>query len=435
MRNAARTLVFALLFAGLLGALVTGAAVYVRLMYLALSVLALSGVWAFTALSGVSLTRRARSLRANVGDVFEEYYELENRSRFFQLWIEVTNLSPLPGASGSRLLTGVGGREKRVYTARTWLTQRGAFPLGPTRIASGDPFGLFRRWRVFPARQSLLVLPKIIPLANFSVRAGALPGGRVIREKSPDVTPHAAGVREYARGDSLKRIHWPSTARRGVFMVKEFERDPQEQIWLFLDVQHNVHYALPHQPPVSTDWLFARHPEIPLPPATLEYGVSICASLAHYLLAQRHAVGFVSAGQVLTAIPPERGPRQEIKILETLAFVRADGHLPLAGLIGAQLPKIAAGSSVILVTPGVGPDLPVAVRALQRRGLHPLVILLDVESFGGPQNSHLAQSIQALGAPVCRIARDEDLAVALGSFANHFVVKETQLWKQPEYTR
>lgn len=434
MRHTGRTLILALLIAGLLGSMVTGAAIYSRLVYLAVTVLVVSGVWALTALNGVSVTRRARSLRASVGDYFEEYYELENRSRLIRLWLEIANHSPVPGAAGSRLLTNVGRREKRAYTARTWLTRRGAFPLGPTVVSSGDPLGLFRRSRSFPARDSLLVLPKIIPLTHFPVVAGLLPGGRAIRQKSPHVTPHAAGVREYATGDPLKRIHWPSTARRNALMVKEFERDPQEQVWIFLDVQRTVHYEQPYQPPPVADWIFNRRPEISLPPDTLEYGVSISASLAHYFLNQRRAVGFVSAGQVLTVLQAERSQRQEIKILETLAFVKADGHMPLAGVVDAQLMQIASGSSVMLITSSSRADVLLAVRNLQRRSLHPLLILLDSQSFGGPSNGTLAQSIQSLGAPVCRVACGDDLSVVLGAFAARFTPKETQLWNQPSYT-
>ncbi|MEJ5225119.1 MAG: DUF58 domain-containing protein, partial [Anaerolineales bacterium] len=241
------------------------------------------------------------------------------------------------------------------------------------------------------------------------------------------------GVREYATGDPLKRIHWPSTARRSALMVKEFERDPQEQVWIFLDVQRTVHYEQPYQPPLIADWIVSRRPEISLPPSTLEYGVSISASLAHYFLNQRRAVGFVSAGQVLTVIQPERSQRQEIKILETLAFVKGDGSMPLAGVVDAQLMQIASGSSIMLITPSVRADVLLAVRSLQRRSLHPLVILLDAQSFGGPSNEGLAQSIQALGVPVCHVACGDDLAAVLGAFAGRYTPKETQLWRHPSF--
>jgi uncharacterized protein (DUF58 family) len=54
------------------------------------------------------------------------------------------------------------------------------------------------------------------------------------------VTTNVAGVREYAPGDSFNRIHWPSTARAGRLIVKEFELDPTADIWLFLDMQREV---------------------------------------------------------------------------------------------------------------------------------------------------------------------------------------------------
>jgi hypothetical protein len=42
---------------------------------------------------------------------------------------------------------------------------------------------------------------------------GILPGGHALREKTLEVTPYAAGVREYVPGDPLKRIHWPSSEK------------------------------------------------------------------------------------------------------------------------------------------------------------------------------------------------------------------------------
>ena len=38
----------------------------------------------------------------------------------------------------------------------------------------------------------------------------------------------------------MRRIHWPTTARRGQLIVKEFEQDPQAEVWIFLDAQQRV---------------------------------------------------------------------------------------------------------------------------------------------------------------------------------------------------
>ncbi len=127
------------------------------------------------------------------------------------------------------------------------------------------------------------------PIASFLSPPGLLPGGQVIRRKSMDITPHAAGVREYVTGDPMKRIHWPTSARRGQLMVKEFEQDPQAEVWLFLDAQQKVQahksFVTPEIP--LENLLFSRRPKLTLPPSTLEYEISIAASLAHYFIEQK----------------------------------------------------------------------------------------------------------------------------------------------------
>jgi uncharacterized protein (DUF58 family) len=432
--KAGRTLVLILILVGAGGLVVNGAVIYTRLLYL--GILLGLGSWFWTHALGRSLKmqRSARVHRASVGDIFEERFDIFNGSRLFAPWIEVANESALPFSSGSRLLTLVNGRQKRNYLARTWLTRRGAFPLGPTRLSAGDPFGLFRWSRQILPAQTLVILPMTFEIRSFIFPPGLLPGGQVIRRKSPDITPHASGVREYTHGDAMKRIHWPTSIRRDHLMVKEFEQDPQAEVWLFLDSQRNVHVEKPHvqdQMPVE-NMLFGRRPKFQLPPSTLEYSISIIASLAHYFLSQRRAVGYVSAGQAFTVHPAERSDRQESKILETLAFVQANGELSIAALVAAQASQLPQGSSAIIVTPSVRGDLIAAVEDLQRRHLRPVVVLLDVSSFnGGPGTEKLARSLRERRVPVCVISCNADLAQALSEFSSDFMSKDLRSWQKP----
>ena len=266
---------------GLVGWAVTGMSIYARLVYLGIIIIVGAGIWAILSMLGMQFQRTTRSFRASMGEVLEENFEVNKQSWPGTAWLEIINNSPLPLAAGSRLLTRLGVRQRRFYSARTLLTQRGEYPLGPTTLTSGDLFGLFTFRRIIPASGSLIVLPKVFPISTFPPPPGLLPGGKRIRQRSLDITPHAAGVREYVIGDPLKRIHWPSTARRDRFMVKEFEQDPQSELWIFLDAQRYVQAELPYEPPKARDnWIFTRRPEIHLPPSTLEYGVSLAASLA-----------------------------------------------------------------------------------------------------------------------------------------------------------
>jgi uncharacterized protein (DUF58 family) len=344
-----------------------------------------------------------------------------NSSIFPSPWAEVVNESRLPGAAGSRLLTRIGGRRAVPYIARTWLTRRGRFLLGPTSVVSGDPFGLFHASRRFPAQESLVVLPTIYDILAFPAAPGLLPGGQAIRRKTSEVTPHAAGVREYAPGDPLKSIHWPTTARRGKMMVKEFEQDPQAEIWIFLDIENGVHSAKPYNPPTFEpgELLYGRPRILSLPPSTLEYAISIAASLSRYFIEQKRAVGLVAAGRIPTVIPAERSDRQEGKILETLAYLEDEGSLSLAALVAVQARQLSIGSSAILITANVRTELLAAAADLPRRGLHPVVVLLDPETFGGPRGAdQLIKSLAAHGVPVCRVCCDDDLSKTLSAFAS-----------------
>ena len=282
-----RLLVALLVITGLVGSVITGAAFYTRLLVVGLILVAGAWIWISVVARSIRLVRTPDFYRASVGDIFKEQYEISNTSRLPGLWVEVYNEMALPTAAGSRLLTRVRAREKQTYVARTWLTRRGGFPLGPTTLRVSDPLGLFHAERHFPAERTLVILPMVFPIQSFLSPAGLVSGGAVIRRKTTDITPHAAGVREYVTGDPMKRIHWPTSARRGSLMVKEFEQDPQAEVWLFLDAQDVVHYEVAHRVKeqaadvmmLKVDaFLFSKKPEFHLPPSSLEYAVTIAAS-------------------------------------------------------------------------------------------------------------------------------------------------------------
>jgi uncharacterized protein (DUF58 family) len=432
--RAGRILIACLILTGLVGGFVSGSAIYSRLVYLGL--LLLVGAWIWTQLIGKNLQvhRNARILRASLGDIFLEHFEITNMGRLVAPWVEVVNESPMPFASGSRLLTLVGSHQNRSYLARTWLIHRGTYPLGPSRLSSGDPFGLFRVSKLIPSKQSLTVLPLVFEIQSFLSPPGLLPGGQVIRRRAIDMTPHAAGVREYLPGDPFKRIHWPTSIRRSQLMVKEFDQDPQAEVWLILDAQENVHSEKPYQMaelPVET-MLLGRRPKFYLPPSTLEYAISIAASLAHYFIHQRRSVGLVTAGKTYTVIPAERSDRQESKIIETLAFIEAHGKLSIAGLVSAQVAQLPKGSSAILITPSIGDELLVAAEELQQHNLRPVVILLAADTFGGMKGSQkLVDKFRERRIPLCLISCGDNIGNVLSGFSSPYVSKDISIWQRP----
>lgn len=415
--STALRVILVLLAISLLAGAMTGQALYYRLSYLWGLLLIISWLMSYMALRGIQVERTARALRSQVGQIFEERFEIENPGRFPRLWIEVRDESNLPGTRGSHVLTLIGGRENRTYLARTRLVERGVFSLGPTELVSGDLFGLFPVTRNFPGEETLLVYPMLFDVQDFPAPAGLLPGGEALRRRTTQITSNAAGVREYEPGDPLNRIHWLSTARRNRIMVKEFELDPLAEVWIFVDASRSANLAEEYEPPqFDPQDMWRRQFNFELPPVTIEYSVSVAASLSRYYLQRGRAVGLVSAGHSLQILPSDRGGRQLGKILESLAVLRADGSLSLQGLIEAQARHLPRGSTVVLITPSTAEGVVNTTDYLMRRGLRPIVISLDPETFGGYfNNQRVVSSLKALKVPVYSIDKGDDLTEALAT--------------------
>ena len=384
-----------------------------RVIYLAVALVVISWAWAFFSTRGLSFKRVARGFRQQLGEVLEERFEVGNKFGLARVWLEIRDQSNLPGANGSRVFSWLGRREIRTFTSYTLLTQRGEYNLGPTVLSSGDPFGLFAFQKTFQNPGSILVMPYFVDISVFPFPPGLLTGGRAIRRKTQETTPQSAGVREFVWGDPTNRIHWPTTARKDKLMVKEFDEDPQADVWIFMDSQKDAHYIAPEAavaPKVDKFWLWKRKFKFTLPANTFEYSASVSASVANYFVKQGQAVAFASFGQMYVALPAERGDRQISKILETLAFIRPEGNLPLLGLINAQISNITRGSVVVMVSSANDTTISEAAEALVQHKIKPVVILIDRSSFGANEDSEgLATALIHKKIPVAIIHKGDEL--------------------------
>lgn len=390
--------------------------IFIRLAVLSGLFLIINWFWTYISVRKLSITRNQRLLRYQVGNVFEEEFELINPVRYSRLWIEVVDLSNLPGKSGSKVLSGIGGKKNRYYNSRNILTKRGSFILGPTLLRSGDPFGMFLSEKLIPSENQLIVLPYIENINRFIEPPGFIQGGRAIRQKSLEATSFASGVREYQPGDPLNRIHWKSSARRDKFMVKEFDQDPQGDIWIIIDgdAESNFHELfVPDVQFADTFWALKKKTAFKLPKSTFEYAISISASLASYYIEAEKAVGIACADSVMTVIPTEKGSRQLGKILETMAFFEGRGRMPINEVIESLSTQIARGSTVAFVTPAKPANIQLCLEILLRRKLKPIVIQINRETFEA--DSETPNELEFSNFPGVKIKYGDSISAALES--------------------
>lgn len=401
----------------LLFALNTGREWAYNLVYFITGVILVALWWAWANLRGLSLRRGSRIQRSQVGRYFEESLELTNRSRWPKLWVEVDDSSDLPGHQVSRVVNSLGSRATSRWQVRTLCQQRGRFTLGPVILTSGDPLGIFRFTRPVTETASLVVAPATIPVPGFMPPTGYLPGGEAMYRRTPYITASVSGVRDYAPGDSFNRIHWPSTARTGRLISKEFELDPQADLWIFLDMERNVQAESPWTPPTPGPLAWAaRRSEtrIELPPSTVEYGVTIAASLARHFLEKDRQVGFLAYARQREFIQPDRGERQLTRLLEVLAVLQADGAVPLAQMLVSDGAHLARHTTLIVITPSTDTKWITALRSLRARGVQGIGVFLAAKTFGpAPDWAGTVADLQASGLPAYLVKRGDDLQMAL----------------------
>ena len=412
------------LLISLLGAWVlafnSGNALAYGLSYLVSGILAFSWLWAQNGVRRLAVRRVTRTRRSQVGQFAEEQMEIANRGFWPKLWLEVDDDSTLPWHTVSRVVSSLGRNGVHRWQVRTLCTQRGRFRLGPLRLRSGDPLGIFTVQRNLPATSYIVVYPLTVDLPAFEPTMSDLAGGEARHRRTYQMTTNAAGVRDYVPGDSLNRIHWPTTARVRRLMTKEFELDPTADVWIYLDLFRGAEVAMPWVAQPPEPGMFAMHSvkrqrsQFELPPSTTEYAVMATASLARYFVQRNRAVGMSSRGRSREFLQADRGERQLNKILEALAVVEAVGDLPFAQLIATDGVRLNRNDTVLAVSSDPNPEWAAALQHLQRRGVNSIAVLLDGSTFGGTDDYAKVQAeMEMTGIPLYIVRRGDALEEAL----------------------
>ena len=112
---------------------------------------------------------------------------------------------------------------------------RGRYEFEGSVAVIEDPFGLERVEQPLESPGALLVYPRLVELDRLFSEAGTRShdGRRLLLRRPSGFDLHS--VREYEHGDSLRKVHWRSTARRAQLMVKELEDAPRDEVAVVLD--------------------------------------------------------------------------------------------------------------------------------------------------------------------------------------------------------
>lgn len=348
-------------------AYITGIRLAYSLFYAFILLFVVSYLWSRLSADNLVVERSSPEGQYQVGDAFEEHFTIENRSWIPLPLIELTDYSNLPGYNPGRVFS-LKGRRSRRWTSRGRFKQRGLFTFGPVDLRYGDPFGLFTRTLRVPGSRSVVVYPVVRPVGALDALAPSTAGDEQPRGRVLDIPPNATTIREYVPTDSVKRIHWASSARLARLMSRSFETREGGDAWIVLDMQTSVHAG-------------------DAPESTLEYAMSLAASITDAALRRGGAIGLVSNDSRLSVIEAARGDQQRKKLFEHFTLAQADGNVTLATLLTSQRQQWRHRGGLIVITPSGEEHWLQALLDLGVRGQRSLVIYLDPRGFGGSQPS------------------------------------------------
>ncbi len=344
---------------------ITGVRLAYTLAYVLLLLLIIALAWSHVVARRLRVTRESPHGTFMVGEPFVERFTVRNEGAMPVAYCEVHDGTRLPGYIPGRAFSLPGGGSV-AWSARGTFTRRGVYSFGPLEARLGDPFGLFPRRISLAPRTSVLVYPALHNIGEIGpLVSGATGVGDGRRGHPMDIPPDVATVREYATHDGLSRIHWASTARTGRLMSRVYDTHQSTDMLVVLDLERG-------------------HSAGEAPESTLEYAVSLAASMCHAGLRRGQAVGLVTNDGSQTAVGAGRGEAQRMRILQYLATCADDGATSLAETVRRHGEAWRGRGGLVVITSNRSQDWVEALIEVGARGQRHLAVIVEPSSFGAP---------------------------------------------------
>jgi uncharacterized protein (DUF58 family) len=347
-------------------------------------------VWARRGITGVQYRRRLARDRASWGDEIPLTIEVWNRKRLPLAWLRADDaVSPAVVVRERSLTMGDAGRQnfRNVWTlapfervARHYhvgAERRGVFELGPVELTVGDLFAREAAIDALPGVDRFLVRPRTVaaPELRRLDRWDGLDRARAGLSEDPS---RFAGVREYAPGDPLRRIHPRTSARLGRPMTKRFEPSRDREVLIAIDVQTG-------SGPV---W------QTTFDDDEVEALYVVAASLARSLAGEGAAFGLAAGGYSgaetrFAHVPISSAPGQVARVLDVLARLSSNPSAPFEQLLTMVARVTRPGTTVVVVSARDPGSYAGHLRNLKLRGWEVAVLACGPH---GPANAAVARA-------------------------------------------
>jgi len=273
---------------------------------------------------------------------------------------------------------------------------RGRFPVSDARIVIGDHLGLESISQTADqAGAAVVVHPRLVDLQSLFSEAGRLGGAgrRLLLRRPAGFDFHS--VREYTQGESLRRVHWPTTARRGQLMVKELEDTPRDAVVVLLDCDPAGASGGP-------------------PDSSFDAAVRAAGSVLKVYAGRGKRAALITTGSGSVVVQVSSLAEDFRSMLGVLAAAESDARSTLARWLVHEQTRTAQAGELVVVTASLTPaTVDVLLAVASRRLLS--IVWIDAPSYvGRPTRTPSGPlRLSGLGIPVAVVRHGDDLATAL----------------------
>jgi uncharacterized protein (DUF58 family) len=270
----------------------------------------------------VAVWRRILPAQVHEGDTVMIEMDVIASRRLRNVSLEDT----VHGLGTARFAAGA-ARPREPLTARYEVRcrGRGIFSVGPSVLAISDPFSLTERRTRIGEVDRLTVYPTVERLTGLPAVRGLDPTVHAIK---PTFAPFGGEdfytLREYQVGDDLRKVHWPSSAKRDDLMIKQLEIPWRNRALVLLDTRS-------HRYPI---------------PEAFEQAVRGAASAIAHLYQSGFGPELWSGARSTKGRPVDR----YLDAMETLATIQTGGRLDLRNTVSRLLRQGGGGGALVLIT-------------------------------------------------------------------------------------
>jgi len=255
----------------------------------------------------------------------------------------------------------LGSMDKLTY--RCFCPQRGRYDIGPLIAYFFDPLGLFYFKETYPVYSELYVYPRTFTIRNFPVlNKGTSPWLGLETSRISGDDDEFYGVREYKRGDQLKKIHWMASARKNQLVVKEFQRQSFFRATIMFNLEKEDNFGEGKE-------------------SVAEYTIKIVASIAKYLINIGVSLEIISHVGEVVHIPFNKGADHLEDIFRFLTIAQPESRVTLLELFETFHRDILEDTSLIVVMTDKNKAYLPAMLSLGIRNVSLIPIFLIASTF------------------------------------------------------